>query len=193
MAEYGSMFLVSGLAAILFFGGWNGPIPIFHMIGWAGSESAVLHYLANLAGCLSFILKAVFGVTVMMWARWTLPRLRIDQVITTCLKYCVPLAAVCFLGALAWQISGVPFLNDADLLRPQDSRLLREAWVLEEDSAPVEPTGDSDVSDRPDPEATGPSAGDHAGTGPAPTQSVDRPGAGDRSLRLVVETGGGVR
>src|SRR5205823_4536299 len=35
MAEYGSMFLVSGLAAILFFGGWNGPIPIFHMIGWA--------------------------------------------------------------------------------------------------------------------------------------------------------------
>ena len=32
MAEYGSMFLVSGLAAILFFGGWNGPIPIFHML-----------------------------------------------------------------------------------------------------------------------------------------------------------------
>ena len=33
MAEYGSMLLVSGLAAILFFGGWNGPIPIFHMLG----------------------------------------------------------------------------------------------------------------------------------------------------------------
>ena len=34
----------------------------------------------------------------MMWVRWTLPRLRIDQVITTCLKYCVPIAAVAFLG-----------------------------------------------------------------------------------------------
>ena len=33
MAEYGSMFVVSGLAAILFFGGWNGPIPIFSPLG----------------------------------------------------------------------------------------------------------------------------------------------------------------
>ncbi len=39
----------------------------------------------------------------MMWVRWTLPRLRIDQVITTCLKYCVPIAAVAFLGATLWQ------------------------------------------------------------------------------------------
>jgi hypothetical protein len=42
-------------------------------------------------------------VTVMMWVRWTLPRLRIDQVITTCLKYCVPIAALAFLGATLWQ------------------------------------------------------------------------------------------
>jgi hypothetical protein len=48
-------------------------------------------------------LKGVVGVTVMMWVRWTLPRLRIDQVITTCLKYCVPIAAVGFLGATLWQ------------------------------------------------------------------------------------------
>src|SRR5262249_32406269 len=35
MAEYGSMFTVAGLGAILFFGGWNGPIPITHWLGWA--------------------------------------------------------------------------------------------------------------------------------------------------------------
>ena len=35
----------------------------------------------------------------MMWVRWTLPRLRIDQVMTTCLKYCTPIAAAMFLGA----------------------------------------------------------------------------------------------
>jgi NADH-quinone oxidoreductase subunit H len=39
----------------------------------------------------------------MMWVRWTLPRLRIDQVITTCLKYCVPIAAVMFLIVTLWQ------------------------------------------------------------------------------------------
>ena len=40
----------------------------------------------------------------MMWIRWTLPRLRIDQVITMCWKYCVPIAAFCFLGLMAWQL-----------------------------------------------------------------------------------------
>ncbi len=116
MAEYGSMLLVAGLAAILFFGGWNGPIPIFEMIGWSyGPDEATWRltgYLAAMAGCANMLFKAVIGVIVMMWVRWTLPRLRIDQVMTTCLKYCVPLSAACFIGALAWQAFGIPFLND---------------------------------------------------------------------------------
>lgn len=137
MAEYGSMFLVSGLAAILFFGGWHGPIPIASMV--AGSINSVLAdpgesiwlvaYLANLAGCLNFILKATLGVVFMIWVRWTLPRLRIDQVITTCLKYCVPIVAVCFLGALAWQVAEIPSPNDFHLLAPPRSSV-REGWVL---------------------------------------------------------------
>ena len=51
----------------------------------------------NVLGTVNVITKGVVGVTVMMWIRWTLPRLRIDQVITVCLKYCVPIAAVMFL------------------------------------------------------------------------------------------------
>jgi len=102
MAEYGSMFAVSGLAAILFFGGWNGPFPIAEWLGIAGSSNPVLHYLANLLGLLNFMFKCVVGVTVMMWVRWTLPRLRIDQVMTTCLKYCTPIAAATFAGATLW-------------------------------------------------------------------------------------------
>jgi NADH-quinone oxidoreductase subunit H len=104
MAEYGSMFTVAGLASILFFGGWNGPIPIIDLLGLTDSTNPFWHFVGNLAGCLNFLLKAVVGVTVMMWVRWTLPRLRIDQVMSTCLKYCVPLAAVCFIGTLSWQI-----------------------------------------------------------------------------------------
>ena len=62
------------------------------MVYWYGIAGNVL-------GTVNVITKGVVGVTVMMWVRWTLPRLRIDQVITTCLKYCVPIAAVMFLGA----------------------------------------------------------------------------------------------
>jgi NADH-quinone oxidoreductase subunit H len=109
MAEYGSMMAVSLLAAILFFGGWNGPIPIFgpDMFGWsylAGDEPTRFSgYLANLFGMLNILLKGVLGVTVMMWVRWTLPRLRIDQVMKTCLKYCTPIAAVMFVCVVLWQ------------------------------------------------------------------------------------------
>jgi NADH-quinone oxidoreductase subunit H len=140
MAEYGSMFLVSGLAAILFFGGWNGPIPVFHMLGWAYEQGetqwTAVGYIAQIAGVLNFILKATFGVTVMMWVRWTLPRLRIDQVMTTCLKYCVPLAAICFLGAMVWKLNGWwsihHFAPDTYGHRLAE---VREDWVLREQGA----------------------------------------------------------
>jgi NADH-quinone oxidoreductase subunit H len=141
MAEYGSMFLVSGLAAILFYGGWNGPVPIFSEIlpaltGWRwayeqGETSwRVLGYVSQVAGVVNFIIKAVLFVTVMMWVRWTLPRLRIDQVMTTCLKYCVPLAAIFFIGAIGWKLLGIPFINDIIPHRGQTLADVRENWVL---------------------------------------------------------------
>ena len=157
MAEYGSMFLVSGLAAILFFGGWHGPIPIAEPI--AGVLSVVVEpvvnvgryllsflvgdmenvakgvvavQIANLMGCLNFLLKGTIGVTVMMWVRWTLPRLRIDQVMTTCLKYCVPIAAFGFLGALIWQVNECPTFNDLPGVGIHRFEA-RESWVVEAD------------------------------------------------------------
>jgi len=102
MAEYTSMFAVSCLAAILFFGGWNGPIPLATMIGLTPDNGALTEWLGNLLGMMNLIAKGFFGVTVMIWTRWSLPRLRIDQVLTTCLKYCIPLAAAMFLGAMLW-------------------------------------------------------------------------------------------
>lgn len=124
MAEYGSMFIVSGLAVILFFGGWHGPVPIF---GWVGEDAHFLvQYLANLAGCLNFLFKAVMGIVVMIWIRWTLPRLRIDQVITMCWKYCVPIAAFCFLGLLGWQYLGLS--SKLPYAEPR-AAIVREHWV----------------------------------------------------------------
>jgi len=157
MAEYGSMFTVSGLAAVLFFGGWNGPVPIFDILGWsytpdelASGTFRVTGYLANLAGCLNFMFKALVGVTVMMWIRWSLPRLRIDQVMATCLKYCVPIAAVCFAGTVLWQygffVTDKPLPSLNNLIPAAPRATVREAWTIAvtkpESSAPTtsEPT-----------------------------------------------------
>ena len=123
MAEYGSMFLVSGLAVILFFGGSNGPIPVGDWLanllgGVDGSIGLNLPSLGAITvgviGVVNFILKGIIGVTVMIWIRWTFPRLRIDQVMSMCLKYCVPIAAFCFIGAVGWEVLDLPTLNNLD-------------------------------------------------------------------------------
>jgi NADH-quinone oxidoreductase subunit H len=101
----------------------------------------VLGYLAQVAGVMNFMLKAVVGVIVMMWVRWTLPRLRIDQVMTTCLKYCVPLAAFCFVGAMLWKAANVWSPHDwHSYTLGRSFADTREAWVLTQ-SGPAVPAG----------------------------------------------------
>ncbi len=125
MAEYGSMFAVSGLASILFIGGWNGPLPVAWALGLVPENGAVAAYLGNFLGMLNFMGKCCLGVIVMMWARWTLPRLRIDQVMKVCLKYCTPIAAVAFLGAMMWTY----FLPGGLGLLPGDLSLGRRPYA----------------------------------------------------------------
>ena len=104
MAEYGSMLAVSLLASILFLGGWNGPLPVATWLGLTYDHGPLWGYLGSLIGLCNLIIKGSIGVSVMIWVRWTVPRLRIDQVMTTCLKYCTPIAAVMFLGATLWKL-----------------------------------------------------------------------------------------
>lgn len=115
MGEYASMFLVSGVAAVLFLGGWNsGLAPLESTLDGlvASSGGAVswlagfnpLAYLVNVVGLVIFLTKAALLVIVQIWVRWTFPRLRIDQVMTTCLKYLVPISCFLFLGATVWPL-----------------------------------------------------------------------------------------
>jgi len=105
MAEYGSMFAVSGIAATLFLGGWNTGLLPFELSDqfqkWIGPAGFVV---GNLINVVVFILKGWLGVFVMMWVRWTLPRLRIDQVMMTCLKYFLPISCVLLAGVCVWQV-----------------------------------------------------------------------------------------
>jgi len=126
MAEYASMFAVSGIAALLFLGGWHtgiGPIDaaIQGLRDPGATEFSVSNYIANLIGATVFTLKACFLVFVQIWVRWTLPRLRIDQVMTTCLKYLVPISCVLFLGAVLWPLALAATLGRTTVLEGSPS------------------------------------------------------------------------
>lgn len=99
MAEYGSMFVISGLASVLFLGGWQTGFLPGDPTHWLG------HVAGNIVNVIVFILKCWILVFVMMWVRWTLPRLRIDQVMATCLKYLVPICCVCLIGTALWTLA----------------------------------------------------------------------------------------
>lgn len=108
MAEYGSMVAVSGIASLMFLGGWNTgllPTDLSILLGGVGGErSMILYILGNVVNVFVFIFKCWFLVFVMMWVRWTLPRLRIDQVMMTCLKYLLPISCVLLLGVSVWHL-----------------------------------------------------------------------------------------
>jgi len=99
MAEYASMFAVSGIAVTLFLGGWHTGVIPAAVGAWFDQHLWLLGKIINVA---VFIVKCWILVFVMMWVRWTLPRLRIDQVMTTCLKYLLPISCFLLLGASLW-------------------------------------------------------------------------------------------
>ena len=98
LAEYGSMFAVSGLAALLFLGGWHTGFLPFEPSREFG------FWWGNLLNVAVFVGKCWLLVLVMMWMRWSLPRLRIDQVMMTCLKYFLPISCVLLVGVCLWQL-----------------------------------------------------------------------------------------
>lgn len=83
LAEYLNLFVISGIATTVFLGGWA-PINI----GVEGVD-AIMNYIP---GIVWFMGKTFFIVWLLMWVRWTYPRLRIDQILKLEWKYLMPLA-----------------------------------------------------------------------------------------------------
>ncbi len=99
LAEYASMFAMSALASLLFLGGWHTGLLPFEPADRFGS------ILGNIFDAAIFILKGSVLVVVMMWMRWSMPRLRIDQVMQTCLKYFLPISCILLIGVCVWQLT----------------------------------------------------------------------------------------
>jgi NADH-quinone oxidoreductase subunit H len=83
MAEYINMVTVSPVAVNLFLGGWHGPL-IPAAYGW-----------------IWFLIKLAVLLFVYLWLRWTLPRVRYDQLMTLGWKVLLPVATVNLLATAA--------------------------------------------------------------------------------------------
>lgn len=87
LAEYANMFAVSAIVATMFFGGYQSPF------GYLGN-SLNMSWLIPLEQFFWFTFKGIFFVFVQMWLRWTLPRLRVDQLMTASWKYLIPISFI---------------------------------------------------------------------------------------------------
>lgn len=83
LAEYLNLFIVAGVASLLFFGGW---MPL-HIPGW----DAFNHIMDYIPSVVWFIGKAIALSFVIIWFKWTFPRLRIDQLLSLEWKYLLPI------------------------------------------------------------------------------------------------------
>lgn len=100
LAEFCNMMLVCGITVTVFFGGWAIPfIPI--------PETPSLGYA--LAGAAWFLFKTYILILVMMWIRWTFPRVRPDHLMSLGWKFLLPLALVNLLFCCAVSILRVHF------------------------------------------------------------------------------------
>ncbi len=84
LAEYVNIFIACSLGAILFLGGW---MPL-HIGNWSGFN----HIMDFIPSSIWFISKVFFLIFVIMWFRWTFPRLRVDQLLTLEWKYLLPIS-----------------------------------------------------------------------------------------------------
>ena len=104
LSEYGIMLLVSLLGAILFFGSWYSPFPnigAFKLADWTTGTPGT--NLAIALGIFWLAIKAYFGVLLQMWVRWTLPRLRIDQLMYLSWKVLLPFSIFFLLISCLWR------------------------------------------------------------------------------------------
>jgi NADH-quinone oxidoreductase subunit H len=91
LAEYVEVFVVCGVAAALFLGGYNLPVDL--KIDFLPIQFVQISI---------FMAKALALYYLVIWVRWTFPRLRVDQLMSICWKYLTPIAIFNLVGCAIW-------------------------------------------------------------------------------------------
>lgn len=98
-AEFSNLYLIGAFATIMFLGGWQaGPLPAFFIKLFGVNSALGMAITQNVVELLVFQVKALSLVFIVIQLRWTLPRVRIDQLMGLCWKYLVP---ICFVNLVA--------------------------------------------------------------------------------------------
>lgn len=92
-AEWGNLFVIGAVASVAFLGGWK--VPFVPQSSWVREPLEIVCLLA----------KSFAWVFVLIWVRWTLPRLRVDQLMALCWKYLIPISLVNLVGAAIWMVA----------------------------------------------------------------------------------------
>jgi len=94
LVEWVNIAVIGAVGTLLFLGGWRLPFV----------DNALIdaHPWLDACGFVVFVAKDLAIVFVVIWIRWTLPRFRVDQMMSLCWKYFIPFSFVCFVGELGW-------------------------------------------------------------------------------------------
>ena len=105
LAEYAAMYLVSAIAVVIFFGGWYTGLPFIDDIGIGSTSTQFGVLLGSLIKIGVIVSKAVSLVFIQIWVRWTLPRVRLDQMMFICWKVLTPISMVALVGSTLWELA----------------------------------------------------------------------------------------
>ena len=105
LAEYAAMYLVAAVAVVIFLGGWWSGIYYLDVLGLDPEAPTLTKVLGLLIKVGVFLSKAFALVFVQMWVRWTLPRIRLDQMMYVCWKVLLPISLVCLIGSCLWELA----------------------------------------------------------------------------------------
>jgi len=97
-AEWANLYIIAALTTTLFLGGWMTPVHLNSQL------FGLLPRTVDFAGTFIFIIKSFIIVFVIIWIRWTLPRLRVDQLMNLCWKYLVPFTFANVIGTVLWMV-----------------------------------------------------------------------------------------
>ena len=94
LVEWVNIAVLGAVGTLLFLGGWRVP--------FVGAATIDAHPWLDALGFATFVAKDLAIVFVVIWIRWTLPRFRVDQMMSLCWKYFIPFAFVSFVGETVW-------------------------------------------------------------------------------------------
>jgi len=97
LGEFCEVFVMCAMVTALYLGGWH--IPFLDIESFGVTLPTLLVALIQLT---MFMIKTLLLVFVVMWLRWTLPRLRVDQLMSLCWKGLVPICLFNVLGTAVW-------------------------------------------------------------------------------------------